>query len=261
MVNLCLNSKVALDLVQIVSSMLKSCIDSEFSSTLKLAGRLLPTPELDLARMYGCEASIVYSKPANAASLPPLVSRRLVDLLLHLSKGENKAAFSRLIATHLFRKRIVAKSPRAGKSKRSRLDSETRELPVLQILLAFLASSVCKSSSDHLDRTLQLLLTVFKGIHEQIGKEEEAAAADEVLKDIGGPLPTKDGEEKANEVQEGAKGGVKAEKAKTPDKEASKRPSSASNRGQSSSTKRSLKADVEASDPSARPSFGQSSFG
>jgi hypothetical protein len=247
MVNLCLNSKVALDLVQIVSSMLKSCIDSEFSSTLKLAGRLLPTPQLDLARMYGCEASIVYSKPANAASLPPLVSRRLVDLLLHLSKGENKAAFSRLIATHLFRKRIVAKSPRAGKSKRSRLDSETRELPVLQILLAFLASSVCKSSSDHLDRTLQLLLTVFKGIHEQIGKEEEAAAADEVLKDIGGPLPTKDGEEKANEGQEGAKGGVKAEKAKTPDKEASKRPSSASNRGQSSSTKRSLKADVEAS--------------
>ena len=70
MVNLCLNSKVALDLVQIVSSMLKSCIDSEFSSTLKLAGRLLPTPQLDLARMYGCEASIVYSKPANAASLP-----------------------------------------------------------------------------------------------------------------------------------------------------------------------------------------------
>ena len=245
MANLSLNSKVALDLVQIVSSMLKSCIDSEFASTLKLAGRLLPTPQLDLARMYGCETSIVYSKPANATSLPPLVSRRLVDLLLHLSKGENKAAFSRLIATHLFRKRVVAKSPRAGKSKRSRLDSETRELPVLQILLAFLASRVCKSSSDHLDRTLQLLLTVFKGIHEQIGKEEEAAAADEVLKDFGGPLPTKDDEEpKAKVDQEGAKVG---EKAKTPDKEAAKRPGSASNRGQSSSTKRTLKADIEAS--------------
>ena len=248
MLNLCLNSKVALDLIQIVSSMLKSCIDSEFATTLKLAGRLLPAPQLDLSRMYGCEASIVYSKPANAASLPPLVSRRLVDLLLHLAKGENKAVFSRLIATHLFRKRVVAKSPRAGKSKRSRLDSETRELPVLQVLLAFLASSVCKSSSDHMDRTLQLLLTVFKGIHEQIGKEEEAAAADAVLKDIGASLPAKGREEpKAKEDQEGAKAGVKAEKAKTPDKEAAKRPGSASNRGQPSSTKRSLKADVEAS--------------
>ena len=246
MVNLCLNSKVALDLVQIISSMLKSCIDADYVSTLKLANRLLPEPQMDLARMYGCQANVVYAKSASDTSLPPLVSRRLLDLLLHLSKHESKATVARLIVTHQFRKRLAAKSPKTGKSKRSRLDSETRELPVLQILLAFLASSACKSSNDHLDRTLMLLLTTFKCVHEQIGAEEAAAAAGEAG-EAAGSLKGEAGNA-VKGAQEGRKirtSEKEESKAKTPEKDVSKRPGSASKRGQGSSAKRSLKADAE----------------
>merc|ERR1711959_46411 len=217
---------------------------ADFASTLKLANRLLPAPQMDIARMYGCQANVVYAKSASDTSLPPLVSRRLLDLLLHLSKHESKATLARLIVTHQFRKRLAAKSPKTGKSKRSRLDSETRELPVLQILLAFLASNVCKSSNDHLDRTLMLLLTTFKGVHEQIVAEEAAAAAGEAG-DAAGSLKGEAGNAMKG-AQEGRKTSEKEEsKVKTPDKDGSKRPGSASKRGQGSSAKRSLKADAE----------------
>ena len=182
LVNLCSNGKTASEFLGLVFGMLKLSVGGDLKATLKAADKVLPAPAFDPSKLYGGHSNVVYSRPCEGDDLPPLVSRRIIELLAYLAKHNRH--FAKLMLVHWFKRRD-ARTPRSakgkGKAPRAGDRAADPQVSVLHMLFSLLASPICRKSATHLERTLALLLALFKEGH-AIAVAEAAMA-----KEAGGP--------------------------------------------------------------------------
>eukprot|EP00271_Cylindrocystis_brebissonii_P000524 TRINITY_DN1063_c0_g2_i1.p1 TRINITY_DN1063_c0_g2~~TRINITY_DN1063_c0_g2_i1.p1 ORF type:complete len:4539 (-),score=961.90 TRINITY_DN1063_c0_g2_i1:519-13235(-) len=88
LLNLCSNSGTRYILLQLLLDILRPEVGEAMVASPSPSG----TDGLALQRLYGCQWNVVYARPQASAGVPPLVSRRVLEILTYLARHHGQVA-------------------------------------------------------------------------------------------------------------------------------------------------------------------------
>eukprot|EP00850_Spirogloea_muscicola_P009963 SM000057S18393 [mRNA] locus=s57:350840:368215:- [translate_table: standard] len=169
LLNLCAHSSTRVTLVHLLLEMLQQ------RSTMDA-----PRAEKDSqARLFGCQSNVVYVRPQLYEGLPPLVSRRVLDILAYLARHHPKVAqlllyLSPSLPESPSRKAAVegrdkgkAKATEGQVAEEEQRDDSENQIPVV-LLFKLLRQPMYSQSSSHLEQVMALVEVVVKSAGTEI---------------------------------------------------------------------------------------------
>ncbi|MCO5577300.1 hypothetical protein L7F22_031127 [Adiantum nelumboides] len=153
--NLCSHSSTCATLVHLLLEMLRP--DADVLSNNGLSADGAPAH-----RLYGCQWNVVYARPQPSDGVPPLVSRRVLEILTYLAKHQSLVASLLLYfdKKHEGKSDIQGQGNEKGKWKvddeMEEATSDTNQIPLI-LLLKLLNQPLYSRSSAHLEQVLGLI--------------------------------------------------------------------------------------------------------
>ncbi|KAH7291322.1 hypothetical protein KP509_29G011900 [Ceratopteris richardii] len=150
--NLCSHSSTCATLVRLLLDMLRPDVDA---SGLSADGA-------PAHRLYGCQWNVVYARPQPSDGVPPLVSRRVLEILTYLAKHQSLVASLLLYFESKLEEKVEPHADGNDKGK-SKVDEEMIEASLdnsqipLILLLKLLSQPLYSRSSAHLEQVLGLI--------------------------------------------------------------------------------------------------------
>eukprot|EP00850_Spirogloea_muscicola_P012629 SM000082S22871 [mRNA] locus=s82:404008:421363:+ [translate_table: standard] len=169
LLNLCAHSSTRVTLVHLLLEMLQQRSMKDDPGAEKNSQ----------ARLFGCQSNVVYVRPQLYEGLPPLVSRRVLDILAYLARHHPKVAqlllyLSPSLPESPSRKAAVegrdkgkAKATEGQAAEEEQRDNDD-QIPVV-LLFKLLRQPMYSQSSSHLEQVMALVEVVVKSAGTEIG--------------------------------------------------------------------------------------------
>ncbi|XP_072964095.1 E3 ubiquitin-protein ligase UPL1-like isoform X2 [Typha angustifolia] len=162
LLNLCAHSLTRSILVGLLIDMIRSEVDGSGGSSTMI-----------LQRLYGCQWNVVYARPQSSDGLPPLVSRRLLEILTYLASNHSSVAdilfyfdppstsnSPSTIDTEITRVDKGKENIFETKSSLGVLEASSKYRTPLLLFLKLLSTPLFLRSSAHLEQVMCLLQVV-----------------------------------------------------------------------------------------------------
>eukprot|EP00850_Spirogloea_muscicola_P022377 SM000291S10855 [mRNA] locus=s291:47169:64581:+ [translate_table: standard] len=177
LLNLCAHSSTRVTLVHLLLGMFRQ------RSTKDAPG----AEKSSQARLFGCQSNVVYVRPQLYEGLPPLVSRRVLDILAYLARHHPKVAqlllyLSPSLPESPSRKAAVegrdkgkAKATEGQVAEEEQRDFNENQIPVV-LLFKLLRQPMYSQSSSHLEQVMALVEVVVKSAGTEIATSSTSQA-------------------------------------------------------------------------------------
>ncbi|KAJ6831287.1 E3 ubiquitin-protein ligase UPL1-like [Iris pallida] len=187
LLNLCANSATRAVLVRLLVDMIRpeACGSCGSATT-------------DMQRLYGCQWNVVYGRPQPSDGLPPLVSRRVLEILTYLATNHSSVAnilfyFDSSLTSDCPTNALVDAEVEKSKEKlfesKDILDVESSsksDIPVI-LFLKLLNRPLFLRSSAHLEQVMGLLQVVVNNAVAKVDSQIQSAGITETQASNGDP--------------------------------------------------------------------------